>query len=522
MNEIKENEDRNIISEILKFPFITIYNIFVYFFIGIKFFTLDIWIKIYNFINYHLNKKYRTKNSSIKDEENDIYELTKKEKKKPKKYKYSIKYLKKLEKEQEELQLNLKRLGANRSKTPHVYYFKVKEPSGKITSGTMNGYSKLDINAYLLNENYEVYSIKTSPLIDFIFKDSSFLGKTMSTKDLIFWITQLSTYLKAGLTISDAIKILNNQMKGSKARKRAFEAISYELVLGESFSSAMEKQGKMFPPLMINLVKAAEASGTLIETLDDLAEYYTEIDETKKQMLTAITYPAIVTVFAIAVIIFILVFIVPRFVEIYDNNGSEITGITKFIINVSFFLKNNYITIIGIILLIIISFRILYKSVKAFRTSVQVFLMHLPVIKKIIIYKELTIFSKTFASLLKNNVFITDSMSILSKITNNEIYRAILYKTINKIIKGEKISEAFKNHWAVPDVAYYMIVTGENTGNLANMMQKISEYYKSLHKNLVKNLESFIEPVIIAFLAVIVGIIIIAVILPVFKMYDMM
>ena len=92
---------------------------------------------------------------------------------------------------------------------------------------------------------------------------------------------------------------------------------------------------------------------------------------------------------------------------------------------------------------------------KAFRTSMQVFLMHLPVIKDVIIYNEMTIFSKTFASLLRNNVFITDSMDILSKITNNEIYKAIFYKTINNIVKGEKISEAFKDHWAVPDVAYY-------------------------------------------------------------------
>lgn len=150
----------------------------------------------------------------------------------------------------------------------------------------------------------------------------------------------------------------------------------------------------------------------------------------------------------------------------------------------------------------------------------QVFLMHLPVIKDVIIYNEMTIFTKTFASLLRNNVFITDSMDILSKITNNEIYKAILYKTINNIVKGEKISEAFKDHWAVPDVAYYMIVTGESTGDLATMMQKVSEYYQLLHKNIINNLKAFIEPVMIAFLAVVVGLIIIAVIVPMFGMYE--
>ena len=146
--------------------------------------------------------------------------------------------------------------------------------------------------------------------------------------------------------------------------------------------------------------------------------------------------------------------------------------------------------------------------------------MHVPIIKDVIIYNELTIFSKTFASLLRNNVFITDSMDILSRITNNEVYRAILYRTINNIIKGEKISEAFKDHWAIPDVAYYMIVTGESTGDLANMMQKVSEYYQLLHKNIINNLKALIEPIMISFLAIIVGIIIVAVIGPMFGMYN--
>ena len=110
-------------------------------------------------------------------------------------------------------------------------------------------------------------------------------------------------------------------------------------------------------------------------------------------------------------------------------------------------------------------------------------------------------------------------MDILSKITNNEIYKSILYKTIQNIVKGDKISDAFKDHWAIPDVAYYMIVTGESTGELAEMMQKVSDYYQGLHKNMINSLKAFIEPIMIAFLAVVVGGIIIAVIIPMFNLY---
>lgn len=518
LNEAPNKQSNTI--DILKTPFIILYNIIIYCGVGIKATFFDLWVNLYNGASYQVDKTYRATKQQFMEEEDKIYEMTKKKPKKQKVYKYSARTLAKLEEEKKELALDLQNAGATRSKTPHVYLYKVKEASGRIVTGTMNGLSKLDINSYLINEGYEIYSIKTSPFIDFVYKDSSFMGKKMSTKDLIFWLTQLSTYIKAGLTLNESIKILTTQMKGNKARTTAFKAISYELTLGESFSNALEKQGNMFPALLINMIKAAEASGTLIETLDDMANYYSEIDETHKQMVSAMTYPTIITIFALAVVVFILIYVVPQFTEIYAKNDASIGGITRAVVDISAFLKDEYLLILSVIAGAALFILVLYKTVKAFKTSMQIFLMHVPVIKNVIIYNELTIFSKTFASLLRNNVFITDSMDILSRITNNEVYRAILYRTINNIVKGEKISEAFKDHWAVPDVAYYMIVTGESTGDLASMMQKVSEYYQLLHKNIINNLKSFIEPIMITFLAVIVGLIIIAVIVPMFGMYE--
>ena len=517
---MSESTNKTNILEILISPFVIILNIIKYTWIGLKYVGFDLWVDLYNSASYKVDRTYQTTKQAFVTQEEKIYERTKKKVKKEKVYKYSQKTLAKLEEQKKELLVDLQTAGATRSRDPHVYFYKVRESTGKITTGTMNGLSKLDINAYLLNEGYDVYVIKTSPLLDFIYKDSSFLGKKMKTKDLIFWLTQLSTYLKAGLTLNESVKILTNQIKGNKARETAFKAISYELTLGENFSAALEKQGNMFPALLINMIKAAEASGTLIETLDDMASYYTEIDETKKQMKSAMTYPAIVMVFSLAVIVFIMVYVVPQFIQIYEQQGAEVTGITKIVIGVSSFVQNYWFIVIAVIGLIVVLISFLYKRVKAFRTSMQIFFMHIPVVKDVIIYNELTIFSKTFASLLKNNVYITESMDILSRITNNEIYKSILYKTVQNIVKGDKISDAFKDHWAIPDVAYYMIVTGESTGELAEMMQKVSEYYQGLHKNTINSLKAFIEPVMIAVLAVVVGGIIIAVIMPMFGMYS--
>ena len=500
--------DVNTLIDWRLFPLMNILYILKNFINGILFIFVRFPKMIFETISFYVNKLYTLL-------------LPKNDPNKVKEYKYSESKLSKLEKEREALLKELQDPNVVRSKVLNTYYYVAKNPEGKIVKDTMSGYSKADVNAYLVSEGYYVYSIKTSDAINVLFGQNVLGGTKLSVKDLIFWLTQLSTYLKAGITLSEAVRILSKQMaKKSKAKQKALQSLSYELSIGESFSAAMEKQGNMFPGLLINMVKAAEATGALVETLDDMANYYTEIDKTRKQMVSAMTYPTIVMVFALGVITFIIVWVIPQFISIYDASNLEIPKITAFVIAVSNFIRTKYLLLILGIAIVITAFILMFKYVKPFKVVIQKFLMKLPVVGNIIIYNEITIFTKTFASLLKNNVFITNSMEILSKITNNEIYKGIMSNTIANIVKGNKISDSFKNQWAIPDVAYYMIVTGESTGELAEMMQKVSEYYQEMHRNIVNNLKAFIEPVMIAVLAVVVGGIILAVIIPMFGMYE--
>ncbi len=511
MDKTKKN---NLMKETLMIPI----NIFIYAFYGLKAITVD-FVK-----DFFGSADIIVEDIKSGDEQLSEYNRMKNiNKKKPKTYNYSNSVLKKLEAEKAFLLEDLKKTGALRQQTPQVYKFKVREKSGKIITGTMRGFSKLDINAFLLNEGYDVYVIKTSKFINFMNQESSFFGSSkMKDKDLIFFLTQLSTYLKAGLTLANALKILSQQVKKDKNKARIYQSMSFQLSLGEDFSEALEKQRSVFPALLINMIKAAEASGTIIETLNDLVDYYTEINTTKKQMKSAITYPAVILVFATGIITFIMIYIIPQFEGIYAQSDAEMNTITAMVLNTSDFLKNNILYIIMSVVLIAFIIVVCYKKIKAFRTFTQITLMRTPIIKDVIIYNELTIFSKTFASLLRNNVYITESMDILSKITTNEVYKGILFECINNIVKGDKISSAFEGHWAVPDVAYYMIVTGESTGDLANMMQKVSDYYQEMHKSVVNSMKTLLEPVLTAFLALIVGVIIIAVIVPMYGAYDQM
>lgn len=409
---------------------------------------------------------------------------------------------------------------AERSDVKIMYEYVVKDQDGKIVKGYADGYSKVEIHSYLLSEGYQVYSIRTNKWIQMLYGSSGSNNTKIKIKDLIFFVTQLSTYLKSGITLIESLKILSRQYK-KKSYKKIFKMIIYDLSMGENLSTAMENRGVAFPNLLITMVKSSEMTGELPEVLDDMADYYTETEKTRKQMITAMMYPSIVFVFAISVLTFIMLYVIPKFVDIYDSmDGVEIPAITRFIMDTSYFLKNNLLLIaIGVVSFIIL-FRLLYKMNRAFRTLIQWGLMHIPVVNNIIIYKEVTMFTKTFASLLAHNVYITDSMEILSRVTQNEIYKSLIFNTVTNLARGERLSAEFDGHWAFPIPAYEMIVTGERTGQLPEMMAKVSAYYQELHQNSVTRIKTFIEPILIVFLTAMVGIIVLSIVLPMFNMYQ--
>lgn len=408
---------------------------------------------------------------------------------------------------------------AVKSATKQTYRYLVRGKDGKLIKGYFPAFSKMDVYSYLTDEGYIVYEIATNWSINFLHADATAFKQKMKIKDLVFWLTQLSTYIRAGIALTEAVKILAKQDKRKKY-KPVYESLIYELTMGESFSESLRKQGNVFPALLVNMIKSSELIGNIEDTLDEMADYYQEVEDTKRAVISAMAYPCVVLLFAIGIVIFMLTFIVPRFVGIYESMNAELNVVTVITLKISAFLRTQYVPLIIGIIGFIVLYAVLYIKVKAFRTFMQTIFMKLPVVGDILIYKEMSLFARTFATLQKNNVLLTDSIDILAKITNNEIYKSIMNHTINNLIKGEKMSESFKDNWAIPDVAYYMILTGESTGELANMLEKIGDYYQKLEKNSVNMIKTFIEPVLIVFLAVVVGFILIAVVVPMFGIYS--
>ena len=395
------------------------------------------------------------------------------------------------------------------------YRYTIINSFGKKEQGTFEAESENDVRNFLLTQDYQVLEVKERSKFDIDIGGNGKLGAS----DLAFSLTQLSTYIKSGIPLADSVRILAKQTKKTSLKK-SFNQLVYQLLKGESLSDAMLMQETVYPKLLVNMVKTAEMTGDLPSILDDMSEYYTSMDQTHKQMKSAMTYPLVVLTIAFGVLIFMLTYLVPQFSAMFEENGAQMPALTLAILAASDFIREKWYIILLVVVAFVFIFIQLYKRSQKCRETIQVMVMHMPIFKDIVIYNEIANFTKTFASLLNHGVFITDSMEILSKITNNEIYKKIINKTLENLGKGDSISTAFRGEWAIPVVAYEMIVTGETTGQLGSMMEKVAEHFQMLHKNIIDQMKSLVEPILICFLAVVVGIILLSIIQPMFSIYS--
>ena len=219
------------------------------------------------------------------------------------------------------------------------YRYTIINDNGKKENGTFEAESADDVRHFMSSMDFQVLEVKERGKLDIDLGASKF-----HASDLSFSLTQLSTYIKAGIPLADSVRILAKQSK-KPGIKKSFYQLVYQLLKGESLSDAMAMQSKVYPKLLINMVKTAEMTGDLPSILDDMAEYYTSMEQTRKQMKSAMTYPIVVLTIAFGVLIFMLTYLVPQFSALFESNGAELPALTKFIVGVSDFINsiNNYL-----------------------------------------------------------------------------------------------------------------------------------------------------------------------------------
>jgi len=343
-------------------------------------------------------------------------------------------------------------------------------------------------------------------------------GGGVKLKTLTTFTRQLATLIGAGLPLLRSLQILNEQVESSNMKK-AISTVAEEVESGATFSEALSHQPQVFKKLYVNMVKAGEIGGALEEILDRLAIYYEKSAALRGKVMSAMYYPVAVVVIATGLVSVILIFIVPRFQELYEGAGAKLPGVTQILVNASNLIRYRAPYVIGgLILFALILWQINKTSVgKLVLDSVK---LKLPVFGKLVQKAAVARFARTFATLLDAGVPILQALVIVKDTSGNEVVARAMIDIHASIREGESIHEPMKKCPVFPPLVIHMIAVGEETGAIDQMLTKVAEAYEMEVDNAVDGLTALIEPLLIVFLGIIIGFITIALYMPLFKIGD--
>lgn len=386
----------------------------------------------------------------------------------------------------------------------------------KKRKGYVNASSKREAMVKLKDEGIRVIEIAEVPET-LLTKDISF-GTPVKLQDFVIYLRQFATLLKAGVTIVEATAILAEQTE-SKALKKALLDVEENIREGKSLSEAVSKHKKIFNTMFVNIIKAGEASGSMEESLERLAEHFEKQHDTRQKIVSALLYPCILGMIALGVVIFLLIAVVPTFVQMFADMGSKLPAITQFVLDASSFMQSFW-WLLALIVIALIGTLIWLRSNKKTKYYLDYLLLRLPVLGKLLQKAALARMSRTLSSLFSSSVPILQAMEIVKRVAGNEVIAKVISEAHDSLEKGQSMTEPMKKNWVFPPLVTQMIAIGEETGTLDAMLSKVADFYEKEVEIVTDRLKTLIEPVMIVILAVLVGTIVLAIVVPMFDMYN--
>jgi len=335
----------------------------------------------------------------------------------------------------------------------------------------------------------------------------------VKNKEITLFTRQLSTLIDAGLPLVRSLNVLRDQCKPGLL-KDTINGLAAEVESGSTFSEALSKHPKVYNKLYVNMVKAGEVGGVLEIVLQRLAEFAEKSQRLASKIKSALVYPALVISVAFGVLGFLITYIVPKFMEIFEEmEAGEMPGMTMTLMRVSDIAKNQwYFVILGIIALVIFV-KLLAKNQKA-KYVMDTGKLHMPVFGPLLQKVAISRFSRTLGTLIKSGVPILQALSIVKDTAGNEVISQAISKVHDSIREGESIAAPLGESKVFPLLVVNMIDVGEETGSLDQMLLKIADTYDDEVDTMVGALTSMLEPILIVSMGVIVGFIVIAMFLP--------
>ena len=344
-----------------------------------------------------------------------------------------------------------------------------------------------------------------------------FLQGRVSQKDLTGFTRQLATLVNAGLPLMRCIEVLKKQ-KMAPAMMDCLNGISEGIAGGATFSEALTAYPKVFDNLYVNMVKAGEAGGVLEVVLNRLAEFAEKAQKIKNKVKGAMIYPSVVLVAAIGITAFLLVAVIPKFQQVFNDilGGQSLPAITEFVMGASDFVQHNGLQIfIGVVVLVV-----LYKmfgKTKFGAYQLDRMRLSIPITGTLVKRTAISQFSRTLGTLLSSGVPILQALVIVRDTTANGVVRNAIQSVHDAVKEGESMTDPLASSGVFPPMVVSMVQVGEETGQLPDMLTRIANTYDDEVDNAVAGMTAAIEPALIIFLAVVVGTIVIAMFLPMIK-----
>ncbi|ADU26371.1 type II secretion system F family protein [Ethanoligenens harbinense] len=347
-------------------------------------------------------------------------------------------------------------------------------------------------------------------------KEIRFGSKKIKLKDLSIFCRQFSTMLNSGLSVIKCLDILYQQT--TKKNIKAIVLGVYEAVQrGESLSKAMALQDA-FPELLLNMVAAGEASGTLDTVMNRMATQYEKDNKLQNKVKQAMVYPIFLVCMSVAVVIFLLTFIMPTFLKMFDQFGGKIPTTTKILLSISNAMTGYwYLFIIGVIA-VYFAWVLLMRNEKT-RMGWDRMKLRFPIFGKILLTLESARFARTLASLFSSGLPIIQSIEIVTRVIKNTYVKAGLLQATEDVRRGVSISGSIRKLEIFPVMLCSMLNIGEESGNMDEILNKTAAFYDDEADTAIQQMVSLIEPIMIVVLALIVGFIIVSIITPIYSVY---
>lgn len=343
-----------------------------------------------------------------------------------------------------------------------------------------------------------------------------FLQPKITTKDIVVFTRQFATMIDAGLPLVQCLEILSSQQE-NKTFKTILVQVKEDVESGSTFADALKKHPKAFNDLYVNLVAAGEVGGILDTILNRLAVYIEKAMKLKKQVKSAMTYPTTIVGIAIIVIAVILIFVIPAFEKMFRDFGGALPAPTQIVINLSNFIQDYILVIIGVMVFAVFAFKKIYATEKG-RDTIDDLALKAPVFGILIRKVAVAKFARTMSTMISSGVPILDGLDIVSKTAGNRTVEKAINNVRSSISEGKTIAEPLKESGVFPPMVCQMIEVGEQAGAIDTMLSKIADFYDDEVDDAVSNLTAMMEPLLMLFLGTTVGGLVVAMYLPIFKL----